>query len=363
MLLAVLRAGLICRSPADALAASRHGSGPRRIGARALVVPRRVGAVDHGDVAVHVAAETFTIRFVFGFGDPLPVGVISLNDVFTAPAAAVSKERGGDRANHVAAVTFEVMSDGIIPLARGHARLAAAGAAVVSAFGGAGADARIISGASIASWAGLACGVLAWLLTGGTLVLHHPFSADVFALQRHRERCTLAVPPGPVLSILSDARLLGSAAVLALWRTPERVTPGNWLVADPGRTIVDLWAFGEIAVVASRRGWQSRCASPRFGRTSSEGQRGAGARSNADPCWHVGVSGRRRSMPSIPSREAARLSGQAPNCRKRVCRYGVAVSVRSSDRSHRHYRPSVRDCQRRGLSGAMARTCGDRGGR
>jgi len=140
---------------------------------------------------------------------------------------------------------------GIITLVLSNAQLAAAAASVVSELGG---DMRIISAASIASLAGLACGVLPWLLSQGTLVLQHPFSADVFALQRDRERCTLAVVPGPVLSTLGDAQLLGPAAVLALWRTPERWTPANRSSADLRRPVVDLWAFGEIAVVVGRRG-------------------------------------------------------------------------------------------------------------
>jgi len=255
VLLGVLRAGLIA-VPVPLL--WRRADMVRalgRIGARALIVPRRVGAVDHGDIAAHVAAETFAIRFLFGFGDPLPDGVISLNDIFDVPATTVAPgERWGDPANHVAVVTFEVTSEGIIPLARSNAQLVTAGAAVVSELGAAGAGARIISASSVASLAGLACGVLPWLVGDGTLVLQHPFSAEVFGLQRERERCTLVVVPGALLSALADAQLLGPAAVLALWRTPERLTPAHRLLTDPQRTIVDLWAFGEIAVVASRRG-------------------------------------------------------------------------------------------------------------
>jgi len=255
VLLGVLRAGLIA-VPVPLL--WRRADMVRalgRIGARALIVPRRVGAVDHGDIAAHVAAETFAIRFLFGFGDPLPDGVISLNDIFDVPATTVAPgERWGDPANHVAVVTFEVTSEGIIPLARSNAQLVTAGAAVVSELGAAGAGARIISASSVASLAGLACGVLPWLVGDGTLVLQHPFSAEVFGLQRDRERCTLVVVPGALLSALADAQLLGPAAVLALWRTPERLTPAHRLLTDPQRTIVDLWAFGEIAVVASRRG-------------------------------------------------------------------------------------------------------------
>jgi non-ribosomal peptide synthetase component E (peptide arylation enzyme) len=250
VLLGVLRAGLIAVPVPLLWHRADLVRALGRIGVRALVVPRRVGTVDHGDLAAHVAAETFAIRFLFGFGDPLPDGVVSLNDVFDAPVTAVGPgERWGDPANHVAVVTFEVTSDGIIPLARSHAQLAAAGAVCELEAG-----TRIISGASISSLAGLACGILPWLLSEGTLVLQHPFSADVFALQRDRERCTLAVVPGPVLSTLADAQLLGSAAVLALWRTPERCPPANRPLTDPGRTIVDLWAFGEIAVVVRRRG-------------------------------------------------------------------------------------------------------------
>ena len=255
VLLGVLRAGLIA-VPVPLL--WRRADMVRalgRIGAHALIVPRRVGAVDHGDIAAHVAAETFAIRFLFGFGDPLPDGVISLNDIFDVPATTVAPgERWGDPANHVAVVTFEVTSEGIIPLARSNAQLVTAGAAVVSELGAAGAGARIISASSVASLAGLACGVLPWLVGDGTLVLQHPFSAEVFGLQRERERCTLVVVPGALLSALADAQLLGPAAVLALWRTPERLTPAHRLLTDPQRTIVDLWAFGEIAVVASRRG-------------------------------------------------------------------------------------------------------------
>ena len=255
VLLGVLRAGLIAVPVPLLWRRADMVRALARIGARALVVMRRIGTVDHADMATHVAAETFAIRFLFGFGNPLPDGVISLDDVFDVSAAGIAPaERWGDPANHVAVVTFEVTSDGLIPLARSNAQLAAAGAATISELGTAGAGTRIISGASIASLAGLACGVLPWLLSEGTLVLQHPFSADVFALQRDRERCTLAVVPGPLLATLADAQLLGSAAVLALWRTPERLTAANRPLADLRRTIVDLWAFGEIAVVTTRRG-------------------------------------------------------------------------------------------------------------
>src|ERR1700751_4388357 len=155
VLLGVLRAGLIA-VPVPLL--WRRVDMVRalgRIGARALIVPPGVGPSDQGDMAPLVAAKTFAIRFLFGFGDPLPDGVISLNDIFEAPATAVAPgERWGDRANHVAVGTFEETSGGIIPLARSNAQLVTVRAAVVSELGAAGAGARIISAASVASLAG-----------------------------------------------------------------------------------------------------------------------------------------------------------------------------------------------------------------
>ena len=87
-LLGVVRAGLIAAPmpllwrKADAVAAL-GGLSPR-----ALVAVRRVGAVDHGEIVMHIAAEIFPVRFVCGFGTGLADGVIALDDVFAAGAFA-----------------------------------------------------------------------------------------------------------------------------------------------------------------------------------------------------------------------------------------------------------------------------------
>src|SRR5205085_4933328 len=68
-LLAVLRAGLIAAPlpllwrHADAAAALS------RVAARALIGCQRIGDTVHGDLAMHIAMETFTIRFLCGFGE------------------------------------------------------------------------------------------------------------------------------------------------------------------------------------------------------------------------------------------------------------------------------------------------------
>src|SRR5262249_55089008 len=82
-LLVVLRAGLIAmRLPllwrrAEAVAALG------RIGAHALIVSGRIGAVDHYDLAMQIAAEIFPVRYVCGYGDNAPDGLIPFDDLFT----------------------------------------------------------------------------------------------------------------------------------------------------------------------------------------------------------------------------------------------------------------------------------------
>src|SRR3954452_10188281 len=117
-LLAVMRAGLIAAPlpmlwrHADAAAALS------RVAARALIGCQRIGDMVHGDLAMHIAAETFTIRFLCGFGEHLPDGVMSVDDIFTMNDTPPALERHGDPSDHVALVTFDITADGIIPVAR-----------------------------------------------------------------------------------------------------------------------------------------------------------------------------------------------------------------------------------------------------
>ena len=130
-LLGVLRAGMIA-APLPLLWRQVEATEALgRIGARAIVTCRRVGPIDHGEIAMHVAAETFSIRFVCAFGDGALDGVVALDDVFDgASDAPLAVTRAGDPAAHVAVVTFDVAGDGLVPVARNHDELIAGGIAV-----------------------------------------------------------------------------------------------------------------------------------------------------------------------------------------------------------------------------------------
>jgi len=258
-MLGVLRAGMIAAPlpllwrRADAIAALG------RIGAKALITCGRVGSFDHSQLALRVAAEVFSIRYVCGFGGNLPDGVVPFDDLFTAdqldPIPPLDRERRNNAAAHVAAVTFDVGEDGVVPVARNHPELLAAGLTVVLA-------SRLAHGASIlsalppSSFAGVSLTLLPWLLSGGTLVLHHACDPDIFAAQRQNDRCGALILPAPVVFNLAGAGALAgddTACVIAAWRSPERLALSPvW--RQPSAALVDVSIFGEAALVPSRRG-------------------------------------------------------------------------------------------------------------
>lgn len=247
-LLAVLRAGMIAAPlpllwrQADAAAALQ------RVGARALIACRQIGEVDYGEIAVQLAAETFSIRHVGAFGENLPDGVVPLDDIFSADAETLALDCDAD---HAALVTFDVAADGIVPVTRSHAELIAGGLAVhlearVEA------EATLIGTLALSSFAGLATTVVPWLLAGGTLALHHPFSPAAFAAQCAGHPRAVVVVPGPLAARLADAGLIGdNGLVLAVWRAPERLAGTAPWTAHAAR--VEIAVFGEVALVVAAR--------------------------------------------------------------------------------------------------------------
>jgi hypothetical protein len=259
VLLGALRAGMVVAPIPLLWRATEMTATLGRIGARALISCRQVGSLDHCELAMQVAAETFAIRFVAGFGSDLPDGIITLDDIFHAdPGEMPALERGGQPADHVAVVTFDVTPGGVIPLARNHAQLVAAGRAVAleAAIEH---RAAILTTITTSSFAGLASAIVPWLLTGGTLALHQPFSPEAFSAQRRGENCHVAVVPGPLVGRMREAGLLGSGggdgpkAVVAVWRAPERLSAcPAWPAGEAA--LIDVPVFGEIGLIANRRG-------------------------------------------------------------------------------------------------------------
>src|SRR5262245_33824980 len=225
-LLAVLRAGLIAMPlpllwrRADMVAALS------RVGCSARIVSGRVGPTDHFDFAVQVAADMFSIRWVCGFGHEPRDGVILFDDLFATDIPEPAPIESARAPSHLALITWDVIADGLVPVGRSHAELVAGGLAVTLE-GRIAEDAIILAPITQSSFAGLAVSVVPWLLTGGTLALHHPFDPDVFDEQCVSIRSDTIVVPGILVDQLAQAGHLsarnGVKNVIGVWRTPERL--------------------------------------------------------------------------------------------------------------------------------------------
>ena len=225
-----------------------------RIGAKAIVTATRIGSVAHGELAMQVAAELFPIRYVCAFGGHLPDGVVPLDDIFgpDAEEAVPAEPRPGTAAAHVAAVTFDLGAEGLIPVARSHAELIAGGLAAFQASGAA-LEAPLFSAIPPSSFAGMALTLVPWLMSGGTLSLHHAFDPQAFAAQCRRQDGGTIVLPGPALAAIAAAGSLGdmTKTIAALWRSPERMAAS---AAWRGiAALIDVASFGEIGLVAANR--------------------------------------------------------------------------------------------------------------
>jgi hypothetical protein len=222
-----------------------------RTGARAVVTMGRIDGVGHADLAMNAAVEAFSIRHVCGFGSDLPEGMACLDDVMAGtPATTPSATQDGRRA---AIISFDVTADGFRAAPRTHLHLIAGGLAIFLE-SGVPQGATILSAFAPSSFAGIASSLMIWLLSGGALMLHHPFDADVLEQQINEQSCDVLVAPAPLALRLAEAGLRMPAVrhVIGLWRAPEQVASSPAWPAEQA-TLTDVYLFGEAGLLAACR--------------------------------------------------------------------------------------------------------------
>jgi hypothetical protein len=272
-LLGVVRAGMIAMPlpllwrRADATAALG------RVGASALIVSGRIGSANHFDLAQQIAADAFSIRYVCGFGHNAPDGVIPFDDLYTAetldpvPPADEARMSPPVPGAHLAVITWDAAPDGLIPVGRSHDELIAGGLAALLE-SRLPQNATVLTTLTLSSFAGLATGVLPWLLGKGMLALHHPFDQAALGSQLQSMPFDAAILPGPLVAPFAETGYLspgtGLRRLLAVWRAPERLPRApTW--RDTGIVMTDIQVFGEIGLVPARRGPSGRPAAAPFG--------------------------------------------------------------------------------------------------
>ena len=224
-----------------------------RSAARAIVTTSKVDGIDYADLAMNAAAEAFSIRHVCGFGADLPEGMASLdNAILRESQTARAVIQDGRKA---ALISFDVTSEGFRPVPRAHFSLIAGGLSM-SLESDVPQGATILSAFAPMSFAGLAASLVVWLLSSGTLVLHHPFDEDVLEQQINDQACDTLIAPAQLALRLDEldlaARLPSLRHVIGLWRSPEQVgSSACW--ATQQATLTDVYLFGEAGLFGARR--------------------------------------------------------------------------------------------------------------
>jgi hypothetical protein len=224
-----------------------------RTGARAIVTAGKIDGVSHADLAMNAAAEAFSIRHVCGFGNELPEGMASL-DVALETQSATTRAVVQD-GRKAAMVSFDVTVDGFRPVPRTHLNLIAGGLAL-SLESDVPQGSTLMSAFAPSSFAGLTSSLVIWLLSGGTLALHHPFDSDVLEQQINEHACETLIAPAQLALRLAEidmaSRLPSLRDVIGLWRAPEQVaSSAAWTAAQV--TLTDVYLFGEAGLFSARR--------------------------------------------------------------------------------------------------------------
>jgi AMP-binding enzyme len=233
-----------------------------RTSARAIVTTSKIDGVNHADLAMNAAAEAFSIRHVCGFGGDLPEGMASLDQALVRPSEATrSIVQDGRKA---AIISFDMTGDGFRAVPRTHLSVIAGGLAL-SLESDVPQGTTLMSAFAPASFAGLASSMAIWLLSGGTLVLHHPFDDDVLAQQIREHRCDTLVAPAPLALRLDeldlDSHLPSLRNVIGMWRAPEQVgSSANWTAREA--LLTDAYLFGEAGLFGARRSQEDGTPAP-----------------------------------------------------------------------------------------------------
>lgn len=252
--LGALRAGLVVALLPQLWRQAELTGALNRVGARAIVGVSRIEIVDHAELALNAAVEAFSIRHVFGFGDDLPEGMTPL-EITTSGMNGWLPPAPPD-ARRPAIISFDVTPDGPRAIPRNHLQLISGGLAVFLE-SGLPQGARLLSAMAPASFAGFAASVVTWLLSGGSLALHHPADLQVLEQQIVEAHHDTLIAPAPLAFRLAENGTLARPQVairnvIGLWRTPDRVMASDdW--QDSGTRLTDVYLFGEIGLFAARR--------------------------------------------------------------------------------------------------------------
>lgn len=278
-ILAAMRAGLVpCVVP---LLWRRRELEPvfQKLPIKAIICQGDHSDHGYGEMMRDLAAEHFSVRFLYGAGRNLADGIMPLNEVFERPA--------GNELGHSYAQQFEPSANdpGIIqwginpegklsPLWRTHAELIGAGMAHILQTGLNQSD-RLHNPFPLSSLTGLVAMFAPWLITGATMIQHEPFEEASFLKDLERNEITYTILPAPIFKKHYESGTLRQAApdlkaIGCVW-PPQNLSThkaNNSTIVDPSISIYDIINVGDFASLILPRSEQRRANSFPLGQIS-----------------------------------------------------------------------------------------------
>ena len=224
--------------------------------------------------AAHAAAAMYgalraqhpTLRTVFAWGDPVPAGVVRIPPATQTEEGALAEPQRQRIAQsvHSAAVTAndvfsicwtsgtEAAPKGV---PRSHNEWLVIAPSIIEA-AQLQPHARFLNPFPFVNMSALSSALGAWLVLGGTVVQHHPFSLPVFLQQLRDERIDYTVAPPAILNmLLQNESLLQGVDFKRLWRIGSGSAPlSEWMVRGfaekHGVQIVNYFGSNEGAALS-----------------------------------------------------------------------------------------------------------------
>ncbi|MEP4032300.1 class I adenylate-forming enzyme family protein [Roseibium polysiphoniae] len=220
------------------------------IGAKGFIAADRVETRMVGADARDVAADLFSLRFVFGLGKDVPDGLIELGPMLAemGDGLTFTESDRSEAADHTATVSWSRSGGETVPVTRCHNHwISAAKLALAETELGDGA--KLLVPYSLSGLTGLGGGLVPWLLCGGSLHLHHPTSLVRLAKHANEVDADYVLTPGPLAQMLDKGVANKSATIAAAWNIAAP-PPSAF---EPIHPMVDLHIADEFALVARKR--------------------------------------------------------------------------------------------------------------
>ncbi len=250
-----------------------------KVPVQAVVTVGELANHKYAETICHLAFDHMSIRYIYGIGPNQPDGVTPLTHIFEqsrGTSADYDAHSGlpGMTKDDPAVITWSIQpGQGLVPVYRTHQELIAAGLLHINELDLTMED-RFLNTYALTSLTSLASMFVPWLLTGGSLVQHHPFEYSTFLQQLVDEQITYTTVPTPVIASLSQDGVLEEGALHlkklgCIWPAPH-LTPSKEMQVNGNIPIYDIRNLHEKAIYLARRKQESDLANLKLGSIGSD---------------------------------------------------------------------------------------------